>query len=85
MRVWKKPSTAFLRRLHGILAAVWLLLFFPTAVLWSKSILWVAFTNIYAIVVAHLSAHHSLLTDRHKRRKKKQPLTNHERTYGNEP
>lgn len=69
MITWKRPSTPFLLRLHGCLVIVWLLLFFPTALWLSKSILWVAFTNIYAIVIAHASAHHSLLTDKQKRRK----------------
>lgn len=70
MKLWRPSlSTASLLRLHGTLAIVWLLIFFPTALWLGKSIMWVAFTNIYAIVVAHASAHHSLLTDSQKRRR----------------
>jgi hypothetical protein len=70
MKLWK-PSAILLLRLHGALAFVWILMCFPAIMWWRYSILFIAFTNIYGIVIAHASAHHSLLTDNQKRRKKK--------------
>lgn len=67
MKFWK-PSALCLLRLHGSLAYVWLATIIPAVIWWQHSILFVAFTNIYSIVISHASAHHSLLTDRQKRR-----------------
>lgn len=42
--------------LHACLAIGWALMFVPTVLWWSESILWVGTMSIYAIVVGHWSA-----------------------------
>jgi hypothetical protein len=64
-----KIDAKFLLRMHTGLAVFWICMLYPAIVYWPTSILFLAFTNIYGIVIAHASAHHSLLTDRHKRRR----------------
>jgi hypothetical protein len=67
----KRPSANFLRRLHGCLAVVWLLIVFPGLTVWKASITFLIIVNIYSNVVSHLSAHHSLISESHKRRRRK--------------
>jgi hypothetical protein len=43
-------------RMHAFLAVGWALMFIPTALWWSESILWIGTMSIYAIVVGHWSA-----------------------------
>jgi membrane protein implicated in regulation of membrane protease activity len=64
-----KISAKLLLRLHTGLAILWVCMLYPAVMWWHQSILFLAFTNIYAIIIAHASAHHSLLPDRQKRRR----------------
>lgn len=45
-----------LRRLHGALVAVWVVLIVPTLLWWRESILWVAFMSLYANIAGHWAA-----------------------------
>lgn len=42
---------------HLVLMAVWFLLLIPTVILWSQSILWVAFMSVYAIIAQHATGY----------------------------
>jgi hypothetical protein len=57
--------------LHTFGIAAWIMLCIPAVVYWRTSILFLAFTNIYQIILTHASAHHSLLTDAQKRRRRR--------------
>jgi hypothetical protein len=46
----------FLRSFHGILTGVWLLLIFPSLILWRNSITWVVFMSVWANVAGHFSS-----------------------------
>lgn len=42
---------------HLVLMLVWFLLLIPTVMLWSQSILWVAFMSVYAIIAQHATGY----------------------------
>lgn len=44
-------------KVHLVAAVIWLLLFIPTVIWWSQSILWVLFVSLYANVVSHIGAY----------------------------
>lgn len=45
------------RRFHQVMMCVWVALLIPTIVVWSESILWLAFMSLYANFVGHWSAY----------------------------
>lgn len=46
-------------KLHLLLVILWVILIIPTVLLWSESILWVAFMSVYAIIATHWDAYQS--------------------------
>lgn len=53
-------SPRTLARLNGWACLLWIGLVVPTVLVWSKSILWIGFMSVYAIVVAHYTAWRAL-------------------------
>lgn len=42
-----------LKRFHGAMVVVWCALAFPTVTVWGKSVAWVGFLSIYALMATH--------------------------------
>lgn len=54
----------FWGRVHLVAAAIWLLLFIPSILWWSESILWVISVSLYANFVSHWSAYQGARAER---------------------
>jgi hypothetical protein len=52
-----KVSARSYKRLHAFLTVFWLLLGIPTMLWWSRSLQWVVWMSLYAVVAAHWSAY----------------------------
>lgn len=51
-----KLTARRLRRLHAALTVVWLLLGVPTLLWWTRSLPWLVWMSLYAIVASHWAA-----------------------------
>jgi len=49
--------------LHFLLLCVWIVLAFPTLLLWRDSVPWLSFMSVYAIIVSHFGAYASARTE----------------------
>lgn len=44
-----------LKRVHGVMTVLWLLLAVPTVLWWGESVMWVALMSVWANVAGHFS------------------------------
>lgn len=63
----RRPSDLYaerVRRLHAVLAVVWLLLALPAVLWWSESVTFVVFGSVYANVAGHLAGYQGARAER---------------------
>jgi MFS-type transporter involved in bile tolerance (Atg22 family) len=53
----KRADVKWIRRLHLVMACVWLILAVPTILWWKDSVLWVAILSLYANFAAEASGY----------------------------
>jgi hypothetical protein len=46
-------TPARIKRFHGVMGLVWTALIFPTVTVWGRSVAWVGFLSIYALMASH--------------------------------